>query len=699
VLATISLVGALLAGYARRAVFDADQFANRAPAALEDDSVRSLIAEEVTDNVVLRAEADVVAARPAIQAAAEGIIGSAAFSELFRAGVRDLHRAVIGGDQDSVTLTLVDVGSVLEGALRAFDPKIAEKVERRAGRMELVRRQIGDATADLTRAAERIRVLAIVLLLLSAAMYAGAVVLSPDRRLTVWRAGIQVAGAGVFVLLAYAVLRALALDGIEDPLARDAGRGVWEAFLGDLRTAAWILAGSGAIVAAAAASVLRPLDLEGPARRAWAAVTTEPERPLLRIVRALALVLGGVLVLTQRDAVVQLLLTLAGVFLIYKGAEAILRMVVRPEGPPAEVRERRAARPARMRRALGAGLAAAAIVASVGLFAGLGGTSEAAPELSACNGREELCERRLDEVVLPATHNSMSVPLPGWFSAEQEAPIQRQLEDGIRGLLIDTHYAFELPDGKVKTDLADDFSPTLSKVEDGLGPEAVQAGLRIRDRLGFEGEGERGMYLCHTFCELGATPLASVLEDVHDFMVSHPHEVVMIVNQDAVTPEDFVKAFDDAGLSELAYRGAAKPPYPTLREMIERDQRLVVLAEERAGGAPWYRLAYREITQETPFAFKSAKLLTSEQELARSCDPNRGRDSAPLFLVNHWVSTDPTPRPSDARKVNAYEALLRRANECRRLRERLPNLLAVNFYREGDLFRVVDELNRVGDRR
>ena len=39
---------------------------------------------------------------------------------------------------------------------------------------------------------------------------------------------------------------------------------------------------------------------------------------------------------------------------------------------------------------------------------------------------------------------------------------------------------------------------------------------------------------------------------------------------------------------------------------------------------------------------------------------------------------------------------LRRARECTRLRHHAPNLLAVNFYREGGLFRVVDTLNGVG---
>jgi hypothetical protein len=59
------------------------------------------------------------------------------------------------------------------------------------------------------------------------------------------------------------------------------------------------------------------------------------------------------------------------------------------------------------------------------------------------------------------------------------------------------------------------------------------------------------------------------------------------------------------------------------------------------------------------------------------------------------VSTDPTPRPSDATKVNARDALLGRLRECERLRGQLPNLVAMNFYRRGDLFGVVDELNGI----
>jgi hypothetical protein len=85
--------------------------------------------------------------------------------------------------------------------------------------------------------------------------------------------------------------------------------------------------------------------------------------------------------------------------------------------------------------------------------------------------------------------------------------------------------------------------------------------------------------------------------------------------------------------------------------------------------------------------------------LAASCKPNRGPANAPMFLVNHWITTDPLPLPSKADEVNAYRPLMRRLRECERIRHHIPNLVAVNFYRRGGLFRAVNTLNRVHERR
>jgi hypothetical protein len=68
---------------------------------------------------------------------------------------------------------------------------------------------------------------------------------------------------------------------------------------------------------------------------------------------------------------------------------------------------------------------------------------------------------------------------------------------------------------------------------------------------------------------------------------------------------------------------------------------------------------------------------------------------APLFLVNHWITTDPVPLSSYADRVNAYAPLMRRLREGMRIRGHLPNLVPVNVYRRGALLQAVDTLNGV----
>jgi hypothetical protein len=358
-------------------------------------------------------------------------------------------------------------------------------------------------------------------------------------------------------------------------------------------------------------------------------------------------------------------------------------------------RPRPAAAPRRTRRPwLAYGVAGALAVALVAVFAAGGGVSEpsAAAPVERCNGHAELCDRSLSDVVLPATHNSMSAPLPGWFSTMQERSIGGQLADGIRGLLIDTHLADKLRNGRIRTQLGGPEDIRRLIADDAVSQASIDAALRLRDRLGFQGSGERGLYLCHSFCEIGATPLGDGLRDIHDFLATNPDEVVVVVNQDYVSPEEFVGAVRKAGLEP--YAAALDPArLPTLRQMIEGGHRLVLLAENHAGGAPWYELAYRRLLEETPYHFPTAKSLTGDP--AKTCADNRGPAGAPLFLLNHWVTTDPVPRPSDAKIVNAYEPLLARARACGRIRAHAMNLLAVNFYKEGDVFEVADELNGV----
>ena len=74
---------------------------------------------------------------------------------------------------------------------------------------------------------------------------------------------------------------------------------------------------------------------------------------------------------------------------------------------------------------------------------------------------------------------------------------------------------------------------------------------------------------------------------------------------------------------------------------------------------------------------------------------NRGGDAGSLFLVNNCVETTPAPKPSSAAIVNAYSFLLTCAKKCEQKRRPIPNIIAVNFYRTGDLMKVTDRLNGV----
>jgi hypothetical protein len=693
VLASVSVLLALLAGYARRALIDSDQFANRATAALVDENVRDLVAQRVTVDVVLHKQADLVAARPLIESVASSVVGSRAFAGLFRSAVADVHRAVFHRDQDTVTLTLSDVGSVLAGALQAVRPDLAKQV-RADDRVNVLDARLGAVTADAVRVGDDVRLAFLVFFVLALACAGGAIALARDRRRACSQLGIGVAAAGVVLVVGLAVGRSLVAGSFDGTDEQAAARAVWDAFLGDLRTAAWILTVSGVVVAAAAASLIKPIEVEPWLSRLAGWVTGEPRRPRTRVARAAGLVAVGVLVLANRGAVVDLLVTLAGVYLIFKGVEAILRLVYRPQDAAQRAAQSRRRR-LPSRGAAVVAIAGLLVAGAVAAFAATGGTTTSAPPLSVCNGHAELCERPLTAVVLPATHNAMSVPLPGWYSSEQDRPIPGQLEDGVRGLLLDTHYGDKLKNGHVRTEFGSSSKLTEAARRDGVSQDTIDAALRLRDRAGFRGRGKRGIFLCHTFCELGYTSLGDSLTQIHDFLAANRGEVVVVINEDYVEPDDFVAAVKHAGLEPFVYQGPTAGTWPTLGHMVETNQRLVLMAEAKAGGAPWYHPAFQSITQDTPYTFKRSTLLTTPADLPASCKFNRGSPEAPVFLVNHWVSTDPVPRPSDAKKVNAYRPLLARAQECARLRHRTPNLLAVNFYRQGDLFRVVDTLNGV----
>ena len=56
--------------------------------------MRTVIADRVTDQLVLRNRPDLLAARPLIAGTVSGLVGGEAFATILRAAARDAHRAV-----------------------------------------------------------------------------------------------------------------------------------------------------------------------------------------------------------------------------------------------------------------------------------------------------------------------------------------------------------------------------------------------------------------------------------------------------------------------------------------------------------------------------------------------------------------------------------------------------------------------------
>lgn len=253
-----------------------------------------------------------------------------------------------------------------------------------------------------------------------------------------------------------------------------------------------------------------------------------------------------------------------------------------------------------------------------------------------CNGHAELCDRTLQEIALAGAHNAMSSKEDGFAGPNQNYGLQRQLDDGIRAFLLDTH--------------------------------------RQGDKIRF----------CHSKCAFGATDATEQLGILRDFLDSNPDEFIVIIFEDAVSVEDTQTILEASRLDELAWQAPPDPrQWPTLGELLENGHQLLVTLESGRSGSVISHAAW-ELYFDTPYTF--------EEVSDFSCRLNRGSTSNPLFLVNHWLGR-PLPMPSLADEANNLEVLWERVQECQAEHGQLPNIVAVDFYDQGALLEVVDRLN------
>ena len=266
-----------------------------------------------------------------------------------------------------------------------------------------------------------------------------------------------------------------------------------------------------------------------------------------------------------------------------------------------------------------------------------GTDSDVAPPT--CNGHAHLCERSVDQVLFPTTHNSMAAQEHQFIAPNHRFGIPTQLEDGIRGFMLDLHY-------------------------DGDEPA-----------------------LCHSFCSGGRMALVDGFGNFTEFLSSNPREVIVLIFESYVEPADIEEQLAASGLLDHVHSHTPGEPWETLGELIDNGEQVVVLTDDD-GDPPW-AVPVWDVAWDTDWNNHSADEL--------DCERNRGSADNELFIMNNFIYNQPPaelPLPSLAEQVNANPFLIDRVSRCHEELGQLPNFIAVDFYSIGDLLDVADTVNQ-----
>lgn len=250
-----------------------------------------------------------------------------------------------------------------------------------------------------------------------------------------------------------------------------------------------------------------------------------------------------------------------------------------------------------------------------------------------------LLDKPYNKVCFLMTHNAMNNRENGFWLPNQSHNITRQLQNGVRGLMIDTY------DGK-----------------------------------------KNRAKTYHGVAIAGSQKLVDVLAEVEYFLSKNKNEIITIIFENNGSNTQLIKAIEDAKLEQYIYIHDGQ--WKTLKEMLNANQRLVLFVESNKEPSKNYLHHAWSIIFDTQYTFKNTNQF--------NCAVNRGTNTGEnkLYLVNHWLhSKISLPKKSLAKKSNNKVELAKRLHECSSTNHHFINFLGVDFYHIGDAKAIVDSIN------
>jgi hypothetical protein len=278
-------------------------------------------------------------------------------------------------------------------------------------------------------------------------------------------------------------------------------------------------------------------------------------------------------------------------------------------------------------------------------------TSTAVP----CNGWPVLCDRRYDEQVVATTRGAPADASPPFRYPAQRVGLRTQLDDGIRGLMLEVH--------------------------------------ETEGRLAF----------CSGSCLDGSSSVEAGLLDVAGFLADNPREIVTLFIDNRVAAPLIAAMFDRTKLTDQVFVRGDAAAWPTLREMIDQGRRLVVFLSDVRGA-------------EAVFESTSARVATTRSEFQTPGEmicglaPGQSQGAqSKLLLVYHTLSVcapvdagglqvdadgeegdagalfSCVPDEALAATINKNPFLIGRLRGCTEEHGRRPTFVAVDFEDSSDV--------------